>query len=111
MEENAHRRFFNAHTQTGRYLHLHAHAETGQPIVLPHQGYWVDGITSQKVYEANGKWLVRSYNTFLTSLTGDQVNELIHLLGLTGLVAEYGLVGDEERRTYIQLHLGIRPAN
>ncbi|KIL66228.1 hypothetical protein M378DRAFT_161092 [Amanita muscaria Koide BX008] len=91
-EENVHRRFFNAHAQPNRYLHLHPHAETGLPVVLPHQGYWADSVTSQKVYDAHG----------------EQINELIHLLGLTRLVAEYGLTGDEERRTYIQLHLGIR---
>ncbi len=51
----AFRRAFNSRAEPTQCLALHPHAKTGQSVDLPHQGYWADGVTTQKIFAANGK--------------------------------------------------------
>jgi hypothetical protein len=54
-KERHFRQILNSHVENGRCLLLHAHAITGQPVILPPNGIWAEGVTTPKVCHANGK--------------------------------------------------------
>ncbi|KAF8340857.1 hypothetical protein F5887DRAFT_1076806 [Amanita rubescens] len=91
VEDRAIRRAWNSHLMPGEFLILPNYAGTGEPVFPPHS-YWAGGATAEMVYAANS----------------EQIEEMIHLLGLTGGATEF--VGGLGRKEFLELHLGIRPA-
>ncbi|KAF8326908.1 hypothetical protein F5887DRAFT_1013142 [Amanita rubescens] len=89
-EDRAIRRSWNAHRMPGEILLLQSHVGIGEPVFPPHS-YWARGATAEMVYAANS----------------EQIEEMIHLLGLTSRATGY--VGGQERKILLELELGIRP--